>query len=72
MFRRILRRSVPGLMAGTENRPEHRRRQHAQLVDVRALATEAALAVSLDASPAVVVSMYEHAQRGCGRGRRTA
>jgi hypothetical protein len=31
--------------------------------NVRALATGAALAVSLDASPAVLVSIYEYAQR---------
>jgi len=31
--------------------------------NVRALATGAALAVAVDASPAVLVSMYEHAHR---------
>jgi hypothetical protein len=38
----------------------------------RALATGAALAVSLDASPAVLVSLYDYARRDGGRGRRCA
>jgi hypothetical protein len=38
----------------------------------RALATGAALAVSLDASPAVLVSLYDYARRDVGRGRRCA
>lgn len=46
---------------------------HADQVDpekVRALRTGAALAVSLDASPAVLVNIYDYAQRVRGqRGR---
>jgi hypothetical protein len=38
----------------------------------RALATEAALATSLDASPAVLVSIYDQAQRYSYHCRRSA
>ena len=42
-------------------------------VDVRALATGAALAASVDPSPAVLVNLYDYAHRyGGGRPRRTA
>ena len=40
--------------------------------NVRALATGAALAVSLDTSPAVLVSIYDYAQRYRDKGRRSA
>jgi hypothetical protein len=40
--------------------------------NVRALATGAALAVSLDTTPAVLVSIYEYAHRFRDRPRRTA
>lgn len=39
---------------------------------VRALATGAALATSLDGSPAVVVGIYDYAHRYRDRGRRSA
>jgi hypothetical protein len=39
---------------------------------VRALATGAALAVSVDTSPAVLVSIYDYAHRYRDRPRRTA
>ena len=38
----------------------------------RALATGAALAVSLDNSPAVLVSIYDYAHRYRDKGRRSA
>ncbi len=40
--------------------------------NVRALATGAALAVSLDTSPAVLVSIYDYAHRYRDKGRRCA
>jgi hypothetical protein len=40
--------------------------------NVRALATGAALAASLDNSPAVLVSIYDYAHRYRDKGRRTA
>jgi hypothetical protein len=40
--------------------------------NVRALATGAALAVSVDSSPAVLVSIYDYAHRYRDKGRRTA
>ena len=62
------------LAAGNENSPSVH--IHAETgVDtskVRALATGAALAVSLDTSPAVLVSMYDYAHRYRDRGRRSA
>lgn len=39
---------------------------------VRALATGAALATAIDASPAVVVGIYDYAHRYRDRGRRSA
>jgi hypothetical protein len=39
---------------------------------VRALATGAAIATSLDASPAVLVSIYDYAHNYRGKGRRSA
>jgi hypothetical protein len=44
-----------------------------QADEVRALATGAALAASVEDSPAVLVNLYDYAHRyGAGRGRRTA
>jgi hypothetical protein len=40
--------------------------------NVRALATGAALATSVDNSPAVLVSIYDYAHRYRDKGRRTA
>jgi hypothetical protein len=39
---------------------------------MRALATGAALATSVDTSPAVLVSIYDYAHRYRDKGRRTA
>ena len=43
-----------------------------QADDVRALATGAALAASVDPSPAVLVTLYDYAHRYGGPRRRTA
>jgi hypothetical protein len=40
--------------------------------NVRALATGAALATSIDTSPAVLVSIYDYAHRYRDKGRRSA
>ena len=59
------------LTACNENAPASDRLPQAD--DVRALATGAALAASVDASPAVLVNLYDYAHRyGDGRRRRTA
>jgi hypothetical protein len=42
------------------------------LSNVRALATGAALATAVDASPAVLVSIYDYAHRYRDKGRRSA
>ena len=60
------------MTASNENAPAPASDELPQ-VDVRALATGAALAASLDASPAVLVNLYDYAHRyGGGRPRRTA
>jgi hypothetical protein len=60
------------LEACNENAPEASD-ELPQVEDVRALATGAALAASVDASPAVLVNLYDYAHRyGDGRRRRTA
>jgi hypothetical protein len=59
------------LTACNENAPALAKLPQAD--SVRALATGAALAASLDASPAVLVNLYDYAHRNrAGRGRRTA
>ncbi len=65
MFRKMLRSGRRSLTAGNENEPD----AHAMAEElpkasnVRALATGAALAVSVDSSPAVLVSIYDYAHR---------
>jgi hypothetical protein len=68
------RRCGAGLTAGNENAPVRAERADApvSMSNVRALATGAALAVSLDTSPAVLVSIYDYAQRYRSKGRRSA
>lgn len=72
MVRKIM--SFAGLTeACNENTPDPAERDRAApLANARDLATGAALAVSLDASPAVLVSIYDYAHRYRDRGRRTA
>jgi hypothetical protein len=63
-----------GLCAHNENAPADAQ-GHAPVAspsNVRALATGAALAVSVDTSPAVLVSIYDYAHRYRDRPRRTA
>lgn len=74
MFRNILRRTAPRLAAVNENGPDRVARNEAAVSasNVRALATGAALATSVDTSPAVLVSIYDYAHRFRDKGRRTA
>ena len=62
------------LAAGNENAAERPVRfgNGVSPSNVRALATGAALATSLDNSPAVLISMYDYAHRYRDRARRTA
>jgi hypothetical protein len=60
------------LKASNENSPEIASEQLPRPTNVRALATGAALAASLDASSAVVVELYDYAHRQGGPRRRTA
>jgi hypothetical protein len=62
------------LAAHNENLPSCQIRAEAAVStsNVRALATGAALAVSVDASPAVLVSIYDYAHRYRDKARRTA
>jgi hypothetical protein len=60
------------LKASNENSPEIASEQLPRPTNVRALATGAALAASLDASSAVVVELYDYAHRLGGPRRRTA
>jgi hypothetical protein len=73
MLKNVLRSNC-GLSAHNENAPDvHTRSTDAgRHSNVRALATGAALAVSLDTSPAVLVSIYDYAHRYRDKGRRTA
>jgi hypothetical protein len=75
MLRNIFRRHVPNLKAENENNAECAGRpapDRVPIANVRALATGAALATSLDTSPAVLVSIYDYAHRYRDRGRRSA
>ncbi len=73
MLANVFRRRRHTMVAHNENTPE---RQHGTEgptpSNVRALATGAALAVSLDASPAVLVSIYDYAHRYRDKRRRSA
>jgi hypothetical protein len=73
MFRKIL--GIKRTLApGNENAPSayQQAAELPQSANVRALATGAALAVSIDASPAVLVSIYDYAHRYRDRPRRSA
>jgi hypothetical protein len=74
MFRNTLRLCAAELVPENENAPDCTARQEAaqSASNMRALATGAALAASLDASPAVLVSIYDYAHRYRDKGRRTA
>jgi len=61
------------MTACNENAPRAASDELPQADNVRALATGAALAASVDPSPAVLVNLYEYAHRHAGgRRRRTA
>jgi hypothetical protein len=74
MLKNILRGGRARLCAHNENTPVAGTEQQASVDPsrVRAFATGAALAVSLDTSPAVLVSIYDYAHRYRDRPRRTA
>ena len=74
MLKNILCSWTKGLPAHNENVPEFQTAAQAAVSasNVRALATGAALAVSVDTSPAVLVSIYDYAHRYRDRGRRSA
>jgi hypothetical protein len=74
MFGMVLRLGAQRLAAGNENVPPCLMRAEAAVSasSVRALATGAALATSVDNSPAVLVSIYDYAHRYRDKGRRTA
>jgi hypothetical protein len=74
MLRNVLRWRTPRLVAGNENTPDSPTPSDGSVTgaNVRALATGAALAVAVDASPAVLVSIYDYAHRYGDKGRRTA
>jgi hypothetical protein len=74
MLSNVLRWRTNRLVAGNENARDcaGRSQDAVSASNVRALATGAALAVSLDSSPAVLVSLYDYAQRYRDKGRRSA
>ena len=74
MLRNIFRRHASAMVAVNENGPTCAESvaSTVEISKVRALATGAALATSVDSSPAVLVSIYDYAHRYRDRGRRTA
>jgi hypothetical protein len=72
MLKNVFKGSVARLCAHNENVPAGQEQRVVDAAKVRALATGAALAVSLDTSPAVLVSIYDYAHRYRDRPRRTA
>jgi hypothetical protein len=74
MFDIIRRLGAQRLSASNENVPNclTRAEAAASASNMRALATGAALATSVDTSPAVLVSIYDYAHRYRDKGRRTA
>ena len=73
MLKNIFKGGARKLCAHNENAPDGQGQQPAiDSAKVRALATGAALAVSVDTSPAVLVSIYDYAHRYRDRPRRTA
>ena len=71
MLKNIFKGSAAKLCAHNENAPEGQGQQTA-IDPARVRALGAALAVSLDTSPAVLVSIYDYAHRYRDRPRRTA
>jgi hypothetical protein len=74
MLKQIFNGRPRKLVAHNENAADHhcQAEEAAAHDNVRALATGAALAVSLDTSPAVLVSLYDYAHRYRDKGRRCA
>jgi hypothetical protein len=72
MLRKILSLAASRMVPGNENTPTETPEGMVSPRNVRALATGAALAVSLDTTPAVVVSIYEYAHRFRDKPRRSA
>ncbi len=74
MFKKMLSGASRGLEAHNENAPgnDGPRRDSPSASNVRALATGAALAASVDTSTAALVSIYDYAHRYRDRPRRTA
>ena len=73
-LRDLWHRNAPQLVAGNENDQDCVAHLDGLVSasQARALATEAALATSLDASPAVLVSIYDFDRRSRQQGRRSA
>jgi hypothetical protein len=69
---RILRALSWRPHAGNENNPAFATAKPDHGPAVRDLATGASLAVAIDASPAVLVTLHDYAQTFRPRGRRTA
>jgi hypothetical protein len=74
MLDNILHWRPQWLAASNENSPARPPRSDSGVSasNVRALATGAALAASVDNSPAVLLSIYDYAHRYRDKGRRTA
>lgn len=72
MLKNVLRSWSAECAAHNENAPSGASGENPNASNVRALATGAALAVSLDTSPAVLVSIYDYAHRYRDKGRRCA
>jgi len=74
MLRSIFGARARKLVADNENPPGRAAKadELPSRSNVRALATGAALAVSVDTSPAVLVSIYDYAHRYRDKGRRCA
>lgn len=73
MLMKLLHPRSRELVAHNENAPNHAHSSELpSQSNVRALATGAALAVSVDSSPAVLVSIYDYAHRYRDRPRRSA
>jgi hypothetical protein len=74
MFGTVLRLGAQRVAAGNDNVPACLARAEAAATasNIRALATGAALATAVDTSPAVLVSIYDYAQRYRSSGRRSA
>ncbi len=74
MIGKMLRRGARPMSAGNENAPdiEADGEGRVPVSKVRALATGAALATSIDNSPAVLVSIYDYAHNYGGSRKRRA